>query len=717
MCPLGLILALALSATTKKPVTVEVVTAPAPRQIEIVWAPDGSRFAYVDDNTLKVYGRSNRAARDVVSLKTLDKTASAPLTGGAYAWRNRNVAEQRIQWFPDSRRLLVAEKGDLFEVSVGDGQWKQITSTPETEADPKLSPDGALIAFRRNHNLFVLVLSSRKVKRLTGDGSALRLNAEPDWVYPEELGLRTAYWWSPDSRRIAYLQFDVSPEPLYPHADLLGLEPVFEPQRYPRAGSPNAKVRLGVVPAKGGTTKWMNTASGPEAYLARVAWLPGSGEVAVVRLNRPQTSLDLLACAASSGTSRVLLSETNPFWINLADDRDQWRFLADGRRFLWSSEQDGHRHLYVYATDGRRLAQITHGNWEVTALAGVDEKAGAVYFLAGQPTPLERQLFRVPLGGGPAERITSDAGTHLVSMNRSADAFLDHRSNTGEPPRDSVFTMDGQPPAVLRPPDTSLTSGCHLQPVELVHFATPAGDRFFGRLVKPPAFDPARKYPLIVLVYGGPGRQAVQNTWQGASVDQLLAARGFVVWQMDNRGSAGRGHAWEGVLHHRLGAVELQDQKAGIAWLISKGFIDPARVGIYGSSYGGFMTIYSLLHAPDTFRAGVAGAPVTDWRNYDSIYTERYLGTPKENPDGYRASALLPDAEKVRGKLLLLHNFEDDNVLFQNTMQMIDAFARAGKQVDLRLFPQKTHAITGRYRQNLLQAVVDFFEQQLNPGK
>lgn len=708
-----LLAALLSSAAARQPVTIEAVAAPAPRVPQVFWAPDGSCFAYADNEVIKIYLRSTGESRDLIALKILENAASAPAAGQPYAWRNRNAAERTIQWFPDSRRLLIAAKGDLFEVFTDGRRWRQLTATAEVETDPKLSPDGTRVAFERNHDLYTLPVASGREKRLTRDGTSSRLNARLDWVYPEELDLKTAYWWSPDGRHIAYLQFDVSNEQLYPHAALLGVEPVYEPQRYPRAGSPNARVRLGVVPAGGGRTKWMDTGTDRETYLARVQWIPGSKEVAAIRLNRPQTRLDLLACSVSSGKSQPLLSEADPFWINVADE---WRFLSDGR-FLWPSERANYRHLYLYSKDGSRRKQLTRGDWEVTALSGIDEKGGWVYFTAGRPSPLERQVYRVPLSGGEPVRITLEPGTHAVSMAPAANAYVDYHSSIERPPREIVVSPGAEPQRTLQRTAAQNAAQYDLQPVELVSFQDRRGIRFHGCLVKPPAFDRRRKYPLIVMIYGGPGHQAVRNSWQGIGIDQLLAAHGFVVWQMDNRGSSGRGHAWESVLHRRLGVTELEDQKAGIDWLLPGGFIDPARIGIFGSSYGGFLTIYSLLHAPDIFRAGVAGAPVTDWRNYDSIYTERYLETPAANPDGYRLSALLPDAPKLRGKLLMVHNFEDDNVLFQNTVQMLDTFERAGKQVNLRLYPQKTHAITGSYRRDMIQAVVEFFEQQLKQDK
>ncbi|MFN3325499.1 MAG: S9 family peptidase [Bryobacteraceae bacterium] len=707
---LALVTAVAIQAAGRKPVTLEDVVATRPAGAgAIEWSPDGRTFLYEEAKKVMLYDVAARSARELVSVESLEAKAVKPPEPDRMDWQNRRVTEKRLQWSSNGEAILLKIQGDLFHYRLRTGEWEQLTATAEAEADPKLSPDGAMVAFRRGHDLYVTNIRTKKVTRLTRNGSEARRNAELDWVYPEELGLGTAYWWSPDSRRIAYLQFDVSRQPLYPHGDVLKISPVYEPQRYPKAGNPNAEVRLGVVAARGGTTRWMNTGENSEALLARVDWTPDGRSLLVQRLNRIQNRLDLLAVNAAAGTAKVLLSETDPYWVNLGDEL---RFVGSDR-FLWSSERSGFRHLYLYSRTGGQLAQLTEGDWEVTGVAGIDENAERVYFLSTEASPLERQLYSVRFDGSGKQRITSEAGTHTIAMAPDARHFLGSHSSLTEPPRRVLRTANGEEWAVFREADREVLSNYEILPTEIVSVRASDGETMYAKLIRPAGFDAAQKYPAIVMVYGGPHAQAVRNAWSGLSWEQALAHQGFVIWQLDNRGSAGRGHAWEARLFRRFGKQELADQQEGVRHLLSMGFVDPARLGIYGWSYGGYMTLYALLNAPDLFRAGIAGAPVTDWRNYDTIYTERYLGLPSENPEGYKDSSPVHQAENLRASLMIVQNLGDDNVLFANTIQMTDALQKAGKQFELMLYPQKSHAVTGPVRKQMLEAMTAFFRKKL----
>jgi dipeptidyl-peptidase-4 len=710
---LWLLVACASAALSqKKPVTAEALTAAAPSvgPAEVVWAPDGRRFAYEQDGAIGLYDIPSKTRRVLISLATLSAAATPVPAPQAFGWRNRGVREQTLQWFPGGDSFLIRAGGDLFRLRIASGNWTQLTATPEAERDPKLSPDGAYVSFRRGNDLYSMEVSSRRVVRLTRNGTGTLLNGRLDWVYPEELDLGTAHWWSPDSRQIAYLQFDVSHEPLYPHADLLPLRPVYEPQRYPKAGDPNAEVRLGVVAVAGGRTRWMDLGDPRDTLLARVDWLPNSGSLLVQRLNRIQNRLDVVRADVSTRRARVTLEEQDPYWVNVGDFL---RFLKGGAEFLWASERDGYRHLYRYSIDGKQLGRLTGGDWEVTDMAGVDEAKGQVYFLSTEASPLERQLYRVSLGGGDRRRISRAAGTHAVSMSPGCGYYLDTFSSLQSPTGKSVFQADGTEWAVFVEPNLKPAEEYDIRPTEIVEVKTAGGTVLYARLIRPAGFDAAKKYPAVVFVYGGPHSQQVRDSWTGLTLEQVLAHRGYVIWQLDNRGSSGRGHAWESVLFRSFGEKELEDQKEGIRRLISMGFVDPSRIGIYGWSYGGYMTLYSLLNEPDLFHAGVAGAPVTDWRNYDSIYTERYMGLPSENVDGYRRSSPVNYAANLKAKLLLIHNLEDDNVLFQNTLQMADALERAGRPFEMMIYPQKTHAVTGSARRHMLELIVSFFERNL----
>ncbi len=706
----------------KKPITLETMEeaarlAPEGPGNPVAWAPDGKHFLYRRGRELVIYDPATRSSKDLIDTSEMDSAAvrAAESESRPFDWENRRVRETPVQWSPAGDRILYSTGGDVFLIQIGSGKWTQLTKTPVAERDPKLSPDGKSVAFRRDWDLYTLDITSKHETRLTTGGSDTLRNGGLDWVYPEELDLGTAYWWSPDSRSIAYMQFDISREPLYPHEDLRGPRPIYEPQHYPQVGENNPDVRVGVVAAAGGSTRWMDVSAshdkqGDDSLIARVGWTPDSRNVYVVRTNRVQNKLELLLAAAGSGKTSRILEESEKYWINVPDDPV---FVGGGKQFLWTSERDGFRHIYLYAIDGKQTHQLTKGSWEVTGISGVDEGAGRVYYTSSETSPLERQFYSIGMTGEGKQRLSSGSGTHTIAMGPGAYFYLDTFSSVSSPPSTTLHAGDGRELGVYREQNRRITEDYEILPTELLSFRTPDGALLYARLIKPAGFDAARKYPAVVLVYGGPDAQGVRNAWMGVDLDQVLAHEGFVVWQVDNRGSSGRGHAFETPIFRKLGSKELADQVAGVDYLVSQGFVDRARIGIRGWSYGGFMTLNAMLNAPDVFRAGIAGAPVTDMRNYDTIYTERYMGLPKDNPDGYQNSALPPLAKSLKGKLMIAHNVEDDNVLFQNTVQMVDALERAGKTFDMQVYTQKTHAVTGAEARQLNAAMLDFFERNL----
>jgi dipeptidyl-peptidase-4 len=697
----------------KKPITLETLTArPGGRGAmggTPEWSPDGKHFGYFKGKQIMLYDVAAKSEKELLAIEPLEKAAVPVTTAEQFDFQNRRVSENKFQWSTSGKELLLSVSGDLFWYHVESGKWDQLTATADAERDPKLSPDGKQVAFRRGHDLYALDIASRKVKRLTEDGSATLLNGELDWVYPEELDLGTAFWWSPDSKYIAYMQFDVGREMIYPQVSLLGTRAVAEPERYPQAGTPNAEVHVGVISPTGGSTPWMDLGETRGYLIARLYWSPDSSKLAIERFNRTQNKLDLILADTSAGTSKSILHEADPAWINL---NDLFRFLGDGK-FIWGSERDGFQHLYLYGEDGKLHKRITEGNWEVNQIAGIDESRQTIFYISTETSPLERQLYSIKFSGKDKKQLTQGAGTHSVSMSPSSDYFMDTFSSLAQPTRKTLHTINGAEWAVFREADHKLTDEYELLPTEIVNVKAADGTLLYARLIKPANFKAGEKYPAVVMVYGGPGVQTIHNAWSGATWDQVLAQRGFVIWALDNRGSMGRGHAFETPINRRMGKVELADQLEGIRYLVAQGFVDPNRIGINGWSYGGYMTINALLNAPDVFRAGIAGAPVTNWQNYDTIYTERYLGLPSENPDGYKVSSLLDYADKLKAKLLLIHNIEDDNVLFQNTVQMSDALERAGKLFDMVIYPGKSHGVEGSLRKHLLEKTTDFFEKNL----
>ncbi|MFN7937034.1 MAG: alpha/beta fold hydrolase [Bryobacteraceae bacterium] len=707
---LAFLLTTAILSAQKKPVTLDALAGQAPPLMgTVLWSPDGKRIAMRQGNNLQLIDVAARSKRVVLSLSALSAAATAVPAAEAFGWENRRVSEQSLQWLPDGKRMIAAQGGDVFVIQVDAGGFQQLTATPFAERDPKLSPDGKKLAYRHNHDLYVLDLGSRALTRLTKDGSLSLLNGELDWVYPEELQLGTAYWWSPDSQSIAYMQFDISREMVHPHVDMLGLYAKLEPQRFPKAGTPNADVRLGVVAATGGATRWMDLGEMRDRLLARVHWTPDSKGLVAFRLNRVQNELHVMTAEAVTGRSRVALEEKDPAWINVRDD---FAILSGTEQAIFGSDRTGYRHLYLVGKNGKEVKPVTQGEFEVTELVHVDEAGQRVFFMSTEESPLERHLY-VTGRDGQRRKLTKEKGTHAVEMSPNAEYWVDTYSSISEPSRTVLRDASGNIAMTLREPSLKAREEYDILPTELLNFKGKDGTLYYARLIKPKNFDPAGKYPAIVMIYGGPHAQTVKDSYAGLSWDQVLAHRGFVIWQMDNRGSGARGHKWESVVNREFGKQELADQLEGVHYLKSLGFVDEKRIGMHGWSYGGYMTLIAMLHAPDVFRAGISGAPVTDWRHYDTIYTERYMGLPEENVEGYRKSSPLHYAANLKGKLMLVHNYGDDNVLYQHNLQMQVELQKAGKQFDLLVYPQKSHGVTGSYGRHMREAMTAFFERHL----
>jgi dipeptidyl-peptidase-4 len=680
------------------------------------WMPDGKSFLFRQGRSLSFYDPATKTSKLLIDTTPIDAAAVAvPPDDGPTDWTNRRARTGGLQLSADGKSLLYTSGGDLFLIHTDTARWEQLTKTPVAELDAKLSPDARMVAFRRGWDLYTVDVVSARETRLTRDGTETLRNGVPDWVYPEELYLGTGFWWSPDSKSLCYLQFDTSREPVFPHADLLGTRAFAEPERYPQAGENNPDVHLGVIAATGGPTRWLEIGDTRNAYLiGRAGWMPNARSLYILRLNRVQNKLEMISIDAESGQATTVFQESDPYWINLDGDIE---FLKDGQRFLWTSQRDGgFRHVFLYSNDGKSVKQLTKGNWEVTAINAVNEAepGGRLYYTSSQPTPTERHLYTIKLDGSGLRQLTGAGSTHSVSMSPTGAFYLDTYSNLTTPSRTTLHSGEGKELGVYRESDRTQADQYDIRPTEIVTFKGPGGSDFYARLIKPAGFVPGKKYPVIVDVYGGPGvGSPVRNAWSGVSMDQVYAHKGYVVWQCENRGISGRGHNFETAIYHKLGVTELADQVAGVQYLISLGFADPARIGITGTSYGGFMTINAMLNAPDVFHAGVAGAPVTSWINYDTIYTERYMGLPKDNPDAYRDTALTPKAANLKGKLLIFHNFEDDNVLFQNTLQMTNALQQAGKLFEFMLYPQKTHGVMGAASRQLQRMSLDFFDRAL----
>lgn len=697
----------------------------------IAWCPDSKCFSYLGpqgrgesaEPALWVMDTVTGERRVLVNAETLKSVMPAQKAKARQATGLGRVTVENYFWSPDGHSLLFTGGGNLVRLDLGTMASLVLVSGEEEAEDPKFSPDGKWVSFVRNSNLWVVNVSSGEIRPLTTGGSEEILKGKLDWLYPEELDTLTAYWWSPDSSKIAYFEMDERKVTHYPILDMSSPLGATEYTRFPQAGEPNPIVHVGVVPIRGGETKWMDTGADTDLYLPRVNWLRDSRRIAIQRLNRAQNRLDLLFCDASTGASRTILTETDKYWINLSDDL---YFFSDGRRFLWSSERTGFRHFYIYDLSGKELQQVTSGAWQVSGVSGfgpgteshpaVDETHGDVYFLSNKDDARESQLYRVSLRDKSLTRITREPGTHVASIAPDSSAFLDTYDTAITPPRQDLYRMDGSRIAVLNANPAPELAEYHFSPVEFLTVPADDGTTLYASMIKPPGFDPSRRVPVLIFTYGGPHDQVVRNHWSRDLLwHELMAQKGYLIFSLDNRGSYNRGHAFETPLYHEFGKIQLADQLAGVKFLKSLPYVDASRIGMWGWSYGGTMTLYALCGAPEVFKAGVAVAPVSDWRLYDTAYTERYMGRPQDNPEGYKNSSPANQAANLRGRLLLAQGTGDDNVHFANSSELINELILAGRYPEkLMIFPGRGHPIGDRpARIQLFEGITEFLLHNL----
>jgi dipeptidyl-peptidase-4 len=690
----------------------------------VQWSPDGKTVSYLEKKGQGKQAKSELWTMDaatgekrlLVSAEKLETVLPAEKKEQSQATGLGRRAASEYCWAPDGNAILFIGSDSLGWLDLKTQAARTLLQGKEAIADVKISPDGKLVSFVRGHNLFLLGAADGKERALTSAGTEEIRKGELDWVYPEELDLKTAYWWAPDSSKIAYLEMDESKVSKYPLVNHESFDGEAEEERYPVAGGSNPVVHVYSVNVGGGKPALMDTGPEPDQYLPRVNWLRDSKRIAIQRLNRPQTQLDLLVADAETGKSKVLLTEKDAYWINVSDDL---YFLKDGRRFLWSSERSGYRHIYLYGLDGKEIEQLTNGKWEVTRLESVDDAKGIVYFNATEKSPMERELYRVGLDGKKFERITKQDGVHTIQFSPEASAFIDTYSSAMAPAQQWVMKSNGTSAVPLNENKVTELAEYHLSPLEFVTVKSHDGTELNAWVIKPANFEAAKKYPVLVYTYGGPHAQVVMNQWGGATFlwHELMAQKGFVIFALDNRGSAGRGHVFEEPIHLRPGAQELSDQRDGVAWLKSQPWVDSQRIGIWGWSYGGHMTLHAMFEDPDDFKAGFAGGPVTDWHYYDTIYTERYLGLLPEREQNYRDSSPIGKAGQLRGKLLIAHGTGDDNVHFANTLALLDKLIEHGKYVQVMPFPGRGHGVSDPpARIVLMNQVTQFFMENLAAG-
>lgn len=724
----------------KRPLTIERMNAsPAlagtsPRGLKL--SPDGQRVTYLagrkDNQNYYDLWQMDVSTGESSLLLNADKLASNELSDEEKARRER----QRIYgegimeyfWADDSKALLIPASGNLYYFSLVDNSVNQLPIGDGFATDARLSPKGNFVSFVRDQNLYVLSLETKKFQALTTDGGGAIKNAMAEFVAQEEMDRMTGYWWAPDESAIAFTRIDESGVELVTRNEIYADGIKLTEQRYPAAGKNNVEIQLGIVTLKDKAINWValreenSEDKSKDIYLPRVDWLPDSKHLSFQWQSRDQHELDLQLVALNAlDKPKTLVKERNDAWVNLHKDL---HYLKQQSAFIWASERDGFNHLYLFDLNGKLKTQLTQGEWTVDKLEYVDETAGWVYFSGRKDTPIEKQLYRVPLAGGKIERVSHGAGMHSPVFADNQTVYLDYFNSLSQPPQISLHGDKGQRLAWVE--QNEVKQGHPLydyaglwQLPEFKELKAEDGQVLQTRLFKPVPFNSKKKYPVVVRVYGGPHAQLVTNSWSEQDYfTQYLVQQGYVVFQLDNRGSAHRGTRFEQVIYRHLGEAEVNDQKMGVDYLRSLPFIDAQNVAIYGHSYGGYMALMSLFKAPDYFKAAISGAPVTDWRLYDTHYTERYLAHPTANEQGYEASSVFPYVKNYRAGLLMYHGMADDNVLFENSTRIYKALQDEGKLFQMIDYPGSKHSMRGeKVRNHLYHSLADFLDRQLKSGK
>jgi dipeptidyl-peptidase-4 len=716
-----------IASAQEKLLTVDEIFSPDPKvkvrfggsPAVIQWTRDGKAFKQVQNGSLMRVDAASGQASVLLDGKRL---ASALMSAGIKAQdAERLAASPALQFNPAETAVLINHQGDLWFYDISAGTLKRLTNNKDEEKEADFSPDGKWVSFVRGNNLFVADPARGGEKQLTRDGSAKIYNGYLDWIYEEELygrGQNRGYWWSPDSKYLAFLRLDETPVPKFVLPDDTVTDQRVENTDYPQAGDPNPRVQLGIagvdktsaIPNVGGIPRIGNRIPGnilrfgdlakfvdlkkyraDELLIGRVAWTPDSSKVIYQALDREQTYLDVNV-GSLDGKTTNLFTETTPAWVEVFGNPG---FLRDGRA-VWQSARNGWKHLYLYDNTGKMLRQLTAGKWEVRTFYGIDEAGGWAYFSAGKDSHIGDNVYRVRLdGSGDVERLTRGEGWHAAAFNSTFTYFTDTWSDINTPQQTRLYRADGTLVRAVNENKVPILSDYKLGRSEFLKVNTRDGFEMEALMIKPPDFDPYKKYPVLIYTYAGVHSPLVANRFNAARNmwHQMMAQKGYIIWVCDNRTASGKGQESAWPAYKNLGPLELRDIEDGVTYLRSMPYVDSSRIGIWGWSNGGFMTAYALTHSR-SFKMGIAGGTVSDWRLYDSIFTERVMMTPKNNPEGYERSSVLNAAGNLSGRLLLIHGGMDNNVHPQNTIQLAYKLQKANKQFDLMIYPTQRHGIT-----------------------
>lgn len=703
------------------------LTTSAPSKLQ--FSPDGNFVSYLrgsnaapNVNDLWIYDVREQQHRRLVAATDLVADPSA-MSAAEQARRERlRIRASGIvdyAWAHDGKQLLLPISGQLFLIDAQSGEVKTLTQSTNGATDARFSPQSNFVSFIEDNSLVIIELATLKRQRVSPAATETLHYGVAEFVAQEEMKRMTGYWWSPDEENIAFTQVDTSPVELQTRTDVYADRTEVIQQRYPFTGTANAEVDLAIWHRKSAQTNWLGlNQRHPEGYLARVKWLPDSSELSYQWQTRNQQLLTLYLQPRSGGDAKAILTENSTTWINLHDDLV---FLSDARHFIWASERSGFKHLYLYRTDGSLIRQLTSGEWQVDSIAAVDDTTGFVYFMGRKETPLERHLYRASMTTtSPTQptKLTQRNGFHSVDFAPNQRSYIDYFSSSTQPPQVSLHGPTGERIAWLHENEinSSHPLSAYLANWSYPEFGTIQADDeqvLHYKLTKPAEMVDNQSYPVIVMVYGGPRAQRVTNSW-GDYFSQYLAQQGYVVFHLDNRGSGNRGKQFEQVIYRQLAQAEVADQIKGVEFLRSLPYVADGRIGVFGHSYGGYMALHLILRAPEHFSAAVSGAPVTDWRLYDTHYTERYMGTPQDNPEGYKAADVLTYAQDLKRPLLVYHGMADDNVLYTHTAKLTYALQQAMLPFELMAYPGKQHGLRGRETSiHRYQMIADFFARYL----
>lgn len=707
------------------------------RQVQL--SPAGDRVTYIqgreDDRSLMdlwEYHIQDGTSRILVRADDV-MADEGELSAEEQARRERaRIADLRgivdYQWSSDGRFLIFPLGGNIFILDLAQtpSSVQQITDNEAFDTDPQISPNGEYIAFVRGQNLWVAEIATQIAKPLTDDGGGVIKNGMAEFIAQEEMGRDTGFWWSPNSDAIAFLRVDESPIEVTQRYEVNADQIEMVEQRYPYAGTDNVTYQLGIVKVDWNSadpeTTWVDLGSETDIYIPRVKWFPDGQHLSYQRQSRDQKTLTLIGYDRQTANQTTLITESSPTWINLHDDLF---FLSDGSGLIWSSEQTGYNHLYLYDFSSQQMRPLTQGPWAVDSLVGVDEELGLVYFTAAYPDPTEKQLLRTSVVTQSPEVVTQISkrqGWHDIVMDRQAKVYVDRYSNVNQPPQLSLHRVDGARLAWLVPNQIDETHP--YWPYRDQHrggefgvLVGPDAQPLHYRLITPPNFDPEVQHPVFVHVYGGPTSRLATNQWsRRALIDQYMAQKGYVVFTLDNRGIVRQGKDFQDAAYQRLGQIEMMDQMVGVDWLRSQRFVDPDRIGIFGWSYGGYMALMAVSQYPGEFAAAVAVAPVTDWRLYDTHYTERYMGMPETDAAVYDQGNVLTYAHQISDPLLLIHGMADDNVLFTHSTMLMQLLQDQAIDFELMTYPGEKHAISGTgQRLHVYRTLTRFFDRYLKP--